>query len=76
MEYREDNFSFKGRKFIVKKVPEFANFIKYLFFIVILLKSLYFAENISSNSSEIYLNIFSIIFIISPTVLMRPKKLL
>lgn len=74
MEYREDNFSFKGRKFIVKKSTSLQILLSIYFFIVILLKSLYFAENISSNSSEIYLNIFSIIFIISPTVLMRPKK--
>lgn len=74
MEYSDENFSLKFKNFSIKKSSLLQIGLSIYFFIVILLKSLYFADNLSSNSSEIYFNIFSIIIIISLTMLLKPKN--
>ncbi len=74
MEYSEENLSLKFRKLSIRKGTLLQIGLSIYFFIIMLLKSLYFAENLSNSSSEIYLNVFSIIFIISLTMLLRPKN--
>lgn len=74
MEYSEENLYFRFKKLSVKKSTLLQIGLSIYFFIVILMKSLYFADNLSNSSSEIYLNVFSIIFIMSLTLLMKPKK--
>lgn len=74
MEYSEESFSLRFKNLSIKKSTLLQIILSIYFFVVILMKSLYFAENLSNRSSEIYLNIFSIILIISITVLLRPKK--